>query len=60
MDMTGNKYWFREVCGAEFTGVAWERRRLAGELLYWGLKISPAGRQRSRVENNARKIAYVH
>jgi hypothetical protein len=60
MGMTGNKYCSREVCGAEFNGVAWERRRLAGELLYWGLKISPAGRQRSQVKNNAQNFAYVH
>jgi hypothetical protein len=60
MDMTENKYWFQMVCSAASTGVPRERRRLAGESMDRELMNSPAGRQRSQVENNARNIAYVH
>jgi hypothetical protein len=60
MGMTGNKYWFQMVCSAAFTGVPWERRRLAGESIDRESMNSPAGRQRSRVENIARNLAYVH
>jgi hypothetical protein len=59
MGMTGNKY-RSQVHDAESAGVSWERRRPVGKLQDWGLKNSPAGRQRSQIENTPRNFIYGH
>jgi len=59
MGMTGNKY-LSPVHDAESVGVSWERRRPAGKLQDWGLKNSPAGRQRPHTENTPQNYIYWH
>jgi hypothetical protein len=51
---------FHNAFNAESAGVSWERRRPAGKLQDWGLKNSPAGRQRPQIENTPRNFIYGH
>jgi hypothetical protein len=59
MGMTGNKYRSQDY-DAESDGISWERRRPAGKLQDWGLKNSPAGRQRPQIKNAPRNYIYGH